>query len=99
MPISGAITRIAHLVCELVYWLDAVYGGEQPDYLVPLIQTDLGDATGVCTVHVNRVLQELRSRRPLEFTRGQLCIPDGAFSAEIAGFDSKYLHLDGAGGR
>jgi len=94
-----AIERIAHLLCELISRIDAVRGIAQPAYHVPLTQSDLGDATGLSTVHVNRVLQELRSNRLLEFTGGQLSIPDRRLLVEIAGFDRKYLHLEGTGGR
>lgn len=94
-----AIARIAHLLCELIYRIDAARGSAQSSYLVPLTQTDLGDATGLSTVHVNRVLQELRGKRVLEFTGGQLSIPDRRLLAEIAGFDRKYLHLEWAAGR
>ena len=90
-----AIMRVAHLLCELACRLDAAHGKPQKAYIIPLTQADLADATGLSTVHVNRVLQELRGRRLVEFNGGHLSIPDWGRLVEIAGFDQKYLHLDG----
>ena len=91
-----AISRVAHLLCELVCRLDAARGAAQSTYAIPLTQTDLGDATGLSTVHVNRVLQQLRGRRLLELNGGQLSILDRQRLAEVAGFNHKYLHIAGA---
>lgn len=88
-----AINRVAHLICELACRLDAARGASQSRYAIPLTQADLGDATGLSTVHVNRVLQELRARGLVEFAAGQLVIPDRRQLAQLAGFDPRYLHL------
>jgi CRP-like cAMP-binding protein len=89
-----AIMRVAHLLCELACRLDAAHGKPQKAYIIPLTQADLADATGLSTVHVNRVLQELRGRRLVEFNGGHLSIPDWGRLVEVAAFDQKYLHLD-----
>ena len=58
----------------------------------PFSQTDLGDATGLSTVHVNRVLQELRRRNLIELSRTRFVALDWKGLVEIAGFDGAYLH-------
>lgn len=63
-----AFTRMAHIFCELIYRLRAV--GRIEDHIahIPITQAAL-DALGLSTVHVNRMLQELR-RKGLIATSG-----------------------------
>lgn len=86
-----AINRVAHLICELAVRLEAIKGSIQARYVIPLTQTDIGDATGLSAVHVNRVLQELRTKRLLEFRGGQFFILDRQRLIDLAGFDPEYL--------
>ena len=88
-----SVARMAHLLCELAARIDAAGTRREPSYLIPLTQTDLGDALGLSTVHTNRVLQELRTQRLIEFSNGHLTIPDRERLASLAGFDPGYLHL------
>ena len=60
---------------------------------LPLTQTELGDACGLSTVHVNRCLQELRGEGLIEFQHSHLTILDWARLKEAAQFDPAYLHL------
>ncbi|MER9140488.1 Crp/Fnr family transcriptional regulator [Mesorhizobium sp. M0830] len=64
-----AFTRMAHILCELIYRLRSV--GRIKDHIadIPITQAALGDALGLSTVHVNRMLQELR-RKGLIATSG-----------------------------
>jgi hypothetical protein len=55
-----AYGRIAHVLCEVYVRLRAVGLANGQSYLMPVTQAELGDATGMSTVHVNRTLQELR---------------------------------------
>ena len=88
-----AIHRIAHLFCELLARMDAQGAGARSSYEFPLTQNDIGDATGLSTVHVNRVLQELRGKNILELGSGSLVVPDRARLAVLAGFNPGYLHM------
>jgi CRP-like cAMP-binding protein len=56
-----ALERVSYLVCEVHDRLQAagLANGASCDF--PITQMDLADATGLSIVHVNRVLQELRS--------------------------------------
>ena len=53
--------RMAHLLCEVMLRLQLVGLSDGVVCEFPLTQIDLGDATGLSTVHVNRTLQELRA--------------------------------------
>jgi CRP-like cAMP-binding protein len=59
---KSAHERIAHLFCELLMRFKTV--GIAKDALTcefPMTQTELGDALGLSTVQVNRVVQDLRA--------------------------------------
>jgi len=54
----------------------------------------LGDALGLSTVHVNRVLQELRGSDLITLRGGTLTVLDWDGLREAGEFDPAYLHLD-----
>ena len=59
-----------------------------------ITQVELADAIGVSTVHVNRVLQELRSAGLIQSKGTQITIPDWDRLKDVAEFDPLYLHLE-----
>lgn len=87
-----AFARVAHLFCEL--WARATNVGLALDHSIelPLTQTELSDALGLTAVHVNRVLQRLRSEGLIDLGGGILSIPDIGKLGKAAGFDANYLH-------
>lgn len=58
----SSIERLAHLFSELLLRLQVVGLVTGNSYKLPIRQEELGDTTGMSTVHVNRVLTELRRR-------------------------------------
>ena len=58
----AAFERIGHLLCELFIRLRTVGLTREDSCDFPLTQTELAEASGLSTVHVNRTLQELRRR-------------------------------------
>ena len=88
-----SIERIAHLMCEMLIRYRII--GETTDDSFPftLTQDDLADATGMTTVHVNRMLQQLRSQGLIELTGRVLTILDPKGLQQLAKYDSAYLHL------
>src|SRR5687767_6825748 len=70
----SAYTRIAHVLCEVFVRLRAVGLANGHECELPLTQTELGDALGLSTVHVNRSLQELRGDGLIQLRRGSLTI-------------------------
>ena len=59
---------------------------------LPLSQAVLADAVGMTSVHVNRMLKELRRSGAVTLQRGVLNISDAAALVRYAGFDENYLH-------
>ena len=87
--------RLAHLFCELLLRLQTVRLADENSYPLPLTQEALADTLGISTVHVNRVLQQMREDGLVVFRDHRLVIPNVERLKEFAGFDSNYLHLDG----
>lgn len=61
---------------------------------LPITQGELGDALGITTVHVNRVLQQMRTDSLIELKGNRLNIPDWDRLKEVGEFDPTYLHLE-----
>jgi CRP-like cAMP-binding protein len=90
----SAKQRIAHLFCELYVRFRSVGLGEARGFELALTQAEMGDALGLSTVHVNRVLQDLRADKVIS-TRGRFLQVDDWPGLVAAGdFDPTYLHLD-----
>lgn len=90
----SAISRMAHLFCELHVRLDAV-GRARPDgYEFPLTQRELSECLGLTVVHANRTIQELRRRGLIELESRRLTIVDRRGLEGVAQFDPSYLYLD-----
>lgn len=92
-----ALERVAHLLCEVFIRLRCVGLTDGDSCELPATQAELGDATGLSTVHVNRTLQDLRARGLVVLKGKTLTIPDLAALQDIALFNANYLHLDHAG--
>jgi CRP-like cAMP-binding protein len=89
-----AAGRIAHLLCETFVRLKLVGLAEGDSYKLPLTQADLADATGLTSVHVNRMLRKLREDEILTFRGGEVTVHDWERLQHVAEFDPAYLHLE-----
>lgn len=83
--------RTAHLLCELAQRLRACDPGRGWEHALSLTHTELADALGLTSVHVGRVLQDLRARGLAEFGSGRLVVRDWAGLRHAGGFDGAYL--------
>lgn len=90
----SAISRMAHLFCELYFRLDAVGRARSDGYELPLTQRELAECLGLTVVHANRTIQELRRRSLVELESRQLTILDRRGLQGLAEFDPSYLYLD-----
>lgn len=87
--------QLAHMLCELLVRLQTVGLARENSFDLPLTQEELGDALGITTVHVNRVLQGLRESGLIMLKGKALTIPDVERLKEFADFTPNYLHLSG----
>jgi CRP-like cAMP-binding protein len=88
-----ARSRLAHILCELLIRYRVVGLGKDNSVPFPMTQEELSDATGMTSVHLNRVLKELRAEGLIELKSRVLKIRDFARLSEIGQFDPGYLHL------
>lgn len=92
-----AAERLAHLFCEVFLRLKTVGLVDGHSCDLPLPQMELGEATGLSSVHVNRTLQELRSAGLITLKDKILTIPDFDALKDAALFNANYLHLEREG--
>ena len=85
--------RAAHLFCELQTKLAALGLADEEGFELPMTQGDLGDALGISTVHVNRILQQLKREGVVTYGRGYVAIHNWGRLRGIARFDPSYLHM------
>jgi len=88
------VSRMAHVLCELMVRLKAVGLVEDHVCDLPITQGEFADALGFTTVHVNRVLKEMRADGLIVTERVRLTIPDWEKLKEVGEFDPTYLHLE-----
>jgi CRP-like cAMP-binding protein len=88
----SSIERVAHLMCELYLRALNTSLNDGTPLSLPLSQVMLADALGMTSVHINRVLKELRQTGAMTLSRGSLEVRDPAKLVRIAGFDDGYLH-------
>ena len=88
-----ANAHLAHLICELFVRLRLVGQADNDTIQLPITQAELGDALGLSTVHVNRVLQSLRAEGLVRWQGSSLTILDWDRLQEVAEFTPTYLNL------
>jgi CRP-like cAMP-binding protein len=88
----SATARIAHLLCEFAARREAAAMGPPQRFELPMTQEQIGDATGLTSVHVNRKLHELEQAGVIARTRRDWTILDWPRLKRIGEFNAHYLH-------
>lgn len=89
----SALSRIAHFVCELYVRMELVGLVDGLRFCLPITQLDISDATGLTSVHVNRMLRQLRDEGLVTVRGGTVEIHDLRRLEKVADFDRTYLFL------
>jgi CRP-like cAMP-binding protein len=89
-----AKTRMAHLLCEMAMRYKAGVVAQRVTFDLPLTQAHLADATGLTSVHVNRVLKILREGGLATVRSRTVSILDWEALSELGEFNANYLHTD-----
>lgn len=87
----SALERMAHFILELSTRLQLAGIGTHAGFPCPMTQYVMGDALGLTSVHVNRVLRDLRTARLAHHRRGWISLLDTETLSEVARFDASYL--------
>lgn len=91
---KSARARLAHLLCEMGWRMAAADLGTRERYDLPLTQGQIGDAMGVTSVHVSRVVRELREEGIASFRLNRVDIQDLDRLIAIAEFDPAFLVMN-----
>jgi CRP-like cAMP-binding protein len=90
-----AKARIAHILCELaVRMRGAGLIAESENFVLPMTQEQLGDATGLTSVHVNRTIKALSAEGLINHGGRSISIANWKSLREVGDFNPLYLHLD-----
>lgn len=91
-----ARSRVAHLLCEIALRLHSAGLITGNRYELPMTQEQIGDATGLTPVHVNRTLHKLHSDGLITRDKRSVTIENWKALSGVADFNAGYLHLDDA---
>lgn len=86
-----ALARIAHLFCEMALRSERAGHGDRCSFPLPITQMDIGDATGLTGIHVNRILRKLRSQSIVELQAGIVTVHDWVQLVRISDFDDSFM--------
>jgi CRP-like cAMP-binding protein len=86
--------RVAHVLCEFAARLQHRGLAEELGYELPMTQEQLGDATGLTPVHVNRMLKDLERDGLLTRSGRYVSFENWHRLQHEADFQGRYLHFD-----
>ena len=85
--------RIAHILCEFAVRLESRGLGLGSGFELPMTQEQLADATGLTSVHVNRVLKAIEADGLITRQRRHVHFSDWRALQDAGDFTRTYLHL------
>lgn len=91
---TSAKARIAALLLELRNRLRATDKDIANVFALGLTQEEIGDATGLTSVHVNRMLRQLEEDRLIAREAGRVTLIDEPALARVANYVNRYKGLD-----
>jgi CRP-like cAMP-binding protein len=88
-----ARARVAHLLCEFAVRLGDEGIAPGRAYYIPMTQQQIGDAVGLTSIHVNRVLRAFINEGVLFKKGSEVRFLKWEKLQDVAGFNSRYLHV------
>ncbi|MET0239085.1 MAG: Crp/Fnr family transcriptional regulator [Sphingobium sp.] len=88
-----ALGRVAHFLCETNARLVSAGLSDGHRFALGLTQADISEICGLTSVHVNRVLRQLREEQLCVFRSSLVEIPDPERLAARGQFDPDYLYI------
>lgn len=87
----SARERVAYLLCQLYVRIRMLQTDPSAgDITLPITQEQIGDATGLTFIHVNRILSTLRNEGVVELKYRRLKVLDIRRLQELAGVDQSH---------
>lgn len=91
---TSARARVASLLCEIFARLRIMEGAKVTDVQIPLTQEEIGDATGLTAVHVNRMMRGLVDDGVIGRSGNHVSLVDEARLAAEANFIDRFAEID-----
>lgn len=88
----NALSRLAHLLCELHCRVGQIADEKLEAFDVPLTQEQLADLLGLTPVHINRTIKALEESGAVKRVNRRLKVGDIRALRQIAEFSDLYLH-------
>jgi CRP-like cAMP-binding protein len=88
-----ARARIAHILCEFAVRLEVRGLTSDHGFELPMTQEQLADATGLTSVHVNRVLKGLEADGLITRQRRFIHFDNWRALQDAGDFSRRYLHI------
>jgi len=91
---TSARSRVAALIVDILRRLRAAGDAPGNEIPLPLTQEEIGDATGLTAVHVNRMMRQLADEGLIARTNGRVRVIDETRLADIANHIDRHAALD-----
>ncbi len=91
---TSAKARIAALLLEIRNRVRMIDKQIDRVFTLGLTQEEIGDATGLTAVHVNRMLRQLEKERLIAREAGRVTLMDEPMLARVANYVDRYAGLD-----
>ena len=91
---TSAKARVAALLLEMRNRVRRAHQNVDDTFALGLTQEEIGDATGLTGVHVNRMLRQLEDEQMIVRENGRISFPNEATLVRIANFVDRYEGLD-----
>ena len=91
---TSAKARIAALLLDILARHRIMHGEELDQVDIPLTQEEIGDATGLTSVHVNRMMQELSREGLISRRRNRVTVVKEAQLARLGEYVNRFSEVD-----
>jgi CRP-like cAMP-binding protein len=91
---TSAKARVAAILIEMRNRMRMLDKGVSTSFVLGLTQEEIGDATGLTAVHVNRMLRQLEDERMIAREAGRVTFLDERALERAANFVDRYGKLD-----
>jgi len=91
---TSAKSRVAAVLLDILQRLRIMTGDAIESFDPRLTQEELGDATGLTSVHVNRMLRELTEEKVISRKGSMVRVIDEARMREVANYIDRFADLD-----
>ena len=93
-PRTSAKVRVAALLLEIRNRIRLTGQAATTDFALPLTQEEIGDATGLTAVHVNRMLRQLEEDGLIARGAGRVSFTDETALLRAANYVNRFDGLD-----